>query len=144
MPFADHVRIAAPNAINPFAGTGKIEVNGPDHGLLRDSSAFSSPGETARLVRDRNSKIREVWLGAFKLQPERRVVAELKRKYARLRRRRSRIRHHRSVVRGKPDIHRRTMNLRTIKVVFLLRHRRFLHPVSVPVDALHQGRRVTA
>ena len=81
MPYADHVRLAMPGLLNPFAGTSKIEVTGTDQGVMRESSAFASPGEGARLVRGRNGKVREIWLGAFKLQPERRVAAELKRKY---------------------------------------------------------------
>ncbi len=81
VPFADHVRIAAPGLLNPFAGTGTIEVTGRDQGIMRKSSAFASPGEGARLVRGRNGKVREVWLGAFKLQPKSRIVAELKRRY---------------------------------------------------------------
>ena len=81
VPYADHVRLAMPGLLNPFAGTSKIEVTGTDQGVMRESSAFASPGEGARLVRGRNGKVREIWLGAFKLQPERRVAAELKRKY---------------------------------------------------------------
>ena len=81
VPFAEHVRIAAPGSLNPFAGTGKIDVTGHDQGILRESSAFASPGEGARLVRGRDGKVREIWIGAFRLQPRSRVVAELKRKY---------------------------------------------------------------
>lgn len=81
VPLADHVRVAVPGFLNPFIGTGKIVVTGHDQGIMRESSAFASPGECARLVRGRNGKVREIWLGAFKLLPESRVAAEMKRKY---------------------------------------------------------------
>ena len=81
VPCADHVRIAVPGFFNPFIGTAKIDVTGRDQGTLRESSGFGSPGESARLVRGRNGKVREIWLGGSRLRPESRVVAELKRKY---------------------------------------------------------------
>ena len=81
VPCADHVRIAMPDALNPFAATARIDVSGKDKGILCKSSAFGSPGEGARLVRGRNGKVREVWLGGTRLLPEKRITAELKRKY---------------------------------------------------------------
>ncbi len=81
VPFADHVRIAAPGMFNPFVGASKIEVTARDQGIIRESSAFGSPGEGARLVRGRNGKVREIWLGGTKLLPEVRAAAELTRKY---------------------------------------------------------------
>ncbi len=81
VPCADYVRIAVPGFFNPFIGTDKIEVTGRDQGIMRESSAFASPGEGARLVRGRNGKVREIWLGGAKLLPESRAAAELKRKY---------------------------------------------------------------
>ena len=81
VPFADHVRIAAPGYFNPFIDASRIEVTARDHGVMRKSSAFASTGEGARLVRGRNGKVREIWLGGTKLLPENRAAAELKRKY---------------------------------------------------------------
>ena len=81
VPFADHVRIAAPGYFNPFIDASRIEVTARDHGVMRKSSAFASTGEGARLVRGRNGNVREIWLGGTKLLPENRAAAELKRKY---------------------------------------------------------------
>ncbi len=81
VPYADHVRLAAPALLDPFAGAGRIDVTGRDQGVMRESSAFAWPGEAARLVRGRNGKVREIWLGGVRLLPESRAAAELKRKY---------------------------------------------------------------
>ncbi len=81
VPFADHVRVAAPGYVNPFTMTNKIKVTGRDEGVMGDSSGFASPGEGARLVRGRNGKVREVWLGGTKFLTEGRAVTEMKRKY---------------------------------------------------------------
>lgn len=81
VPCADHVRIAVPHFFNPFVGSGRIEVTGRDQGLLREVSGYGSPGEGVRLLRDGKGKVREVWLGGTQLLPEKRVVAEMKRRY---------------------------------------------------------------
>ncbi len=83
VPFTDHVRLAVPAFFNPFTGIGKIEITGRDQGILRETSAYGSPGESARLVRGSNGKVREIWLGGTKFLSETRTKAELKRKYER-------------------------------------------------------------
>ncbi len=81
VPYADHVRVASPGHLNPFTMAGKIDITGRDQGVMGAFSAFASPGESARLIRGGDGKVREVWLGGNKFLPEARAVAELQRKY---------------------------------------------------------------
>ena len=77
----DHVAIASPGQINPFSGAGEIEVTARDRGTIRLAGGFESHGEPARLVRGRDGRVRDVWIGGTKFVSERRAKAELKRRY---------------------------------------------------------------
>lgn len=81
VPVRDHVVVASPMLINPFATAGEIDVTSKDRGTIRIDNGFENHGEDARLVRGRNGAVREVWLGGTKFLPENRAAAELKRKY---------------------------------------------------------------
>lgn len=81
VPMRDHVAVAIPAFLNPFMDASEITVTGRDRGLIRLAGGLASHGEGARLVRDRNGRVREVWLGGSKLLSEGRAKAELKRKY---------------------------------------------------------------
>ena len=77
----DHVLVAVPAFINPFIDASEIAVTARDQGHIRLAGGLASHGESARLVRGRNGRVREIWLGGNKFLPEARAKAELKRKY---------------------------------------------------------------
>jgi CubicO group peptidase (beta-lactamase class C family) len=77
----DHVVVASPGLINAYSGASEIEVTARDQGTIRLGAGFDSHGEPARLVRGRDGRVRDVWLGGTKLVSERRAKAELKRRY---------------------------------------------------------------
>ncbi len=77
----DHVVVAMPGLINPFLDASEIAVVAPDQGKIRLAGGFSDHGEGARLVRGRDGRVREIWLGGTKLLPEARAKTELKRRY---------------------------------------------------------------
>lgn len=81
VPMRDHVAVAVPALLNPFIDASEIAVTARDRGRIRVAGGLASHGEGARLVRDRNGRVREVWLGGSKLLTEGRAKAELKRKY---------------------------------------------------------------
>lgn len=77
----DHVVVASPGLINPFLDASEIAVTAPDQGTIRLAGGYASHGEGARLVRDRQGRVREVWIGGTKFVAEARAKAELKRRY---------------------------------------------------------------
>jgi hypothetical protein len=81
VPFEDRILIAAPKQLNPFAAAHEIRVTARDLGVISLSGGYGIHGETARLLRDRGGKVREVWLGGNRWISERRMAAEMKRKY---------------------------------------------------------------
>ena len=54
---------------------------GKDRGVISLAGGYSSQGEAARLVRGKDSSVREVWLGGQRWVSERRLKTEIKRKY---------------------------------------------------------------
>jgi len=81
VPFSDKVMIAAPGQLDPFAGADEITVTARDRGVISLAGGYSSHGEGARLVRRRDGRLKEVWLGGARLVPEARAKAELKKRY---------------------------------------------------------------
>jgi D-alanyl-D-alanine carboxypeptidase len=79
----DHVLVASPGLLNPFLYVDEIDVTGRDQGRIRQAGGFASHGEGAHLVRGRDGRVREVWLGGTKYLPEARMAAEMKRRYDR-------------------------------------------------------------
>ncbi|MCP4007661.1 MAG: beta-lactamase family protein [bacterium] len=77
----DRVLVTAPAAIDPFAAAPQLTVGPRDTATISAASAFSSHGESARLVRGSDGGVREIWLGGTKLVSEARARAELKRRY---------------------------------------------------------------
>jgi CubicO group peptidase (beta-lactamase class C family) len=83
VPFKDRVLIAAPNLLNPFAAADEIRLTARDRGVICLSDGYGVHGEMTRLARGRDGKVREVWLGGDRWISERRMAAEMKRKYER-------------------------------------------------------------
>ena len=83
VPFDDRVLIAAPGQLNPFAVADEISVTAKDRGVISLSGGYHIHGEAAHLVRGQGGKVREIWLGGARMVPERRMKAEMKRKYER-------------------------------------------------------------
>jgi CubicO group peptidase (beta-lactamase class C family) len=83
VPFDDRVLIAAPDQLNPFGAVDEICVKTRDRGVISLSGGYGIHGETARLVRSRDGKVREVWLGGDRWVSERRMAANMSRKYDR-------------------------------------------------------------
>lgn len=81
VPVRDHAVVAWPGMFNPFMDATEIEITGRDHGKVRRSSGFGSPGEPARLVRNRQGRVSDVLLAGNKFISEARAAAELKRNY---------------------------------------------------------------
>lgn len=81
VPFGDRVLIAAPDQLNPFSAADEISVTARDRGVISLSGGYGIHGEVARLVRGRDGKVREAWLGGSRWTTERQIKAEIKRKY---------------------------------------------------------------
>ena len=77
----NRVVVASPGRLNPFSGADEITVTAKDQGTISLAGGYGSHGEDARLVRGRDGRVREVWLGGNRLVPESRIKAEMKRKY---------------------------------------------------------------
>ncbi len=79
--FRDRVLVASPDRIRPFAAADEISVAEEDRGTISLSGGYGSHGEPARLVRDPDGSLREVWLGGERLVQEDRIKEEFNRKY---------------------------------------------------------------
>jgi CubicO group peptidase (beta-lactamase class C family) len=83
VPFADRVLILSPDQMDPFGTPDEITVTGRDTGVVSRSDGYGMQGESARLVRGRNGRVQEVWLGGDRWIPEQRMAVEMLRKYDR-------------------------------------------------------------
>ncbi|TFZ05440.1 class A beta-lactamase-related serine hydrolase [Ramlibacter henchirensis] len=82
VPVGDKVFQVAPAMHPPFdALTVEIEVTGKDRGIIRRASAYNSPGQAVRLVRDGRGKAREFWAGGTKLLTRGAIVKEVTGRY---------------------------------------------------------------
>ncbi len=63
VPFSDKVLCAGPAQFEPFFDAPEIAIEGTDLGRIVKAPGFSSPGETARLVRDASGAVESVWFG---------------------------------------------------------------------------------
>jgi D-alanyl-D-alanine carboxypeptidase len=82
VPFGHKVMIAAPELLNPFSGAEEITVSAKDKGVISLAGGYGSHGEDARLVRGRDGKVRDVWLGGARLVSESRIKTEMKKRYS--------------------------------------------------------------
>ena len=83
VPFGNRVLVAQPHQLDPFASADEITLADEDRGAITRAGGYGIHGETARLERGRDGKVREVWFGGFRWVGERRYRAELRRKYMR-------------------------------------------------------------
>jgi D-alanyl-D-alanine carboxypeptidase len=83
VPVEGKVLMANPALFNPFLDAGEIAVETADHGRIVKASAFASPGELARLVRNGAGEIDEAWLGAAQVIAEEALKAEMLERYGR-------------------------------------------------------------
>jgi D-alanyl-D-alanine carboxypeptidase len=83
VPMGKVVCQVAPVLNPPFdAATVECVVTGKDVGLIQKASAYHSPGQAVRLVRDRQGKPTELWVGGTKLVTREAMVAEAVARYA--------------------------------------------------------------
>ena len=72
----------APAMLTPFdSATTEFAITGKDDGVITKTSAFNSPGQTVRRVRDRKGRATELWVGGTKLLPKEAMVAEVTGRY---------------------------------------------------------------
>ena len=80
--FGNEVFVASPGQLNPFSGAERISVATRHSGYISQAGGLSSYGEDARLVTTKDNKVKEVWLGGNCFVSERKMKADLKRRYA--------------------------------------------------------------
>jgi hypothetical protein len=85
VPAGARVLVANPALMDPFQDASELEPTGRDRARIALASAFASHGEPVRRVRDRKGKVVAVWLAASEMLPERKLAAELERRYGRAR-----------------------------------------------------------
>jgi len=81
VPVESRVLCATPALLTPFLDASEIEVEAQDRGRIAKASAFHSPGEPARLVRDNAGKVESVWLGGGHAVSEEALRAEMLNRY---------------------------------------------------------------
>ena len=73
----NRVLVATPGFFNPLMDATEIEVLGEDRGRVALAGGFGSHGEEARLVRDGEGRVVEVWIGGGHGVPEAVAAAEV-------------------------------------------------------------------
>jgi D-alanyl-D-alanine carboxypeptidase len=80
----------APAMFVPFnASTTELAVTGRDTGIVQKASAYASPGQPVRRVRDASGTPAELWVGGAQLVPKDAILAEATQRYRKARPRRS-------------------------------------------------------
>ena len=70
----------------PFnAATTELVVTGRDTGVVQKASAYASPRQPARRVRDASGTPTELWVGGTQLLPKDAMLAEATRRYRKAR-----------------------------------------------------------
>lgn len=74
----------------PFnTATTELVVTGRDTGVVQKASAYASPGQPVRRVRDASGTPAELWVGGTQLLPKDAMLAEATQRYRKARPRRS-------------------------------------------------------
>jgi len=82
VPVGETVFQVAPAMHPPFdANSTEMEITGKDRGLIRRTSAYNSPGQGVRMVRDGRGRAKEFWSGGTKLLPFKVLLAEVTQRY---------------------------------------------------------------
>lgn len=86
VPMGQVVAQVAPGMNPPFDGAvTEFAITGKDRGLIQQTSAYNSPGQAVRLVRDRKGRPAELWVGGSKLLPKAALLAEVTGRYRKTR-----------------------------------------------------------
>ena len=80
LPMRDRVMVVTPALLDPTLDAGLLELNpeNTDQAKFVRAAGLASFGEPARLVRENNAQISEVWLGGTRLVSEQQAAAELR------------------------------------------------------------------
>lgn len=82
VPMGDVVYMVGPSLFPPFDGaTTQLAITGKDKAEIRRTSGFNSPGQGARLVRDRKGKAVELWVGAGRMTSKQAMLDEIQGRY---------------------------------------------------------------
>lgn len=81
VPVGNRVLATLPSLPLPLLDASEIEVTGEDEGRIVKASAFASPGEPVRVVRDAEGSVSELRLGGAHLRPRSAAAAEMEQRY---------------------------------------------------------------
>jgi hypothetical protein len=82
IPAGQRVLVANPAFWNPLMDASEIELVAEDRGRVVLAGGYGSHGEPARLVRDAEGRVVEVWIGGGRGVPEAQAAAEIAARYA--------------------------------------------------------------
>jgi CubicO group peptidase (beta-lactamase class C family) len=82
VPMGNVVVVANPQFGNPLMDAAEIEVTGRDTGRIALAGGYESHGEPVRRTRSKAGIVTDIWLAGINAKPERKVAAEMERKYA--------------------------------------------------------------
>lgn len=83
VPMGKTLRVASPSAANPLLDAAVIELTGRDRGRIVQDGGFGSHGEEVHRTRGAGGKVRDVWFAGMQLTTEKRLAAEMERRYRR-------------------------------------------------------------
>jgi CubicO group peptidase (beta-lactamase class C family) len=87
VPIGNLVMVANPHAFNPFLDATEIEVTGRDSGRISLAGGYASHGEPVRRTRNKAGTVTDIWLAGGNLRREKKLAAEMDRRYATRKRR---------------------------------------------------------
>ena len=82
VPVGDRVFAVSPGMAAPFTDATELTPQARDRALMSQANGYAGFGELARLERDAQGQVKEVWLGASRNRPEKQVAREVQRRYA--------------------------------------------------------------
>ncbi|MDQ7972351.1 MAG: serine hydrolase domain-containing protein [Rhodocyclaceae bacterium] len=81
VPMKDRVFAIAPSLTAPFTDATELTPRGKDRALTSQANGYAGFGEPARLVRDGQGRVKELWLGGSRNVPEAVAAREVKGRY---------------------------------------------------------------
>jgi CubicO group peptidase (beta-lactamase class C family) len=88
VPIGNLVIVANPHVFNPFMDASEIEVTSRDAGRISLAAGYASHGQAVRRTRNKAGTVTEVWFAGGKGTSEKKLAAEMERRYAPPKRRR--------------------------------------------------------
>ncbi len=82
VPMGNVVVVANPQFGNPLMDATEIEVTGRDTGRIALAGGYESHGEPVRRSRGKAGTVTDIWLAGINAKSEKKVAAEMERKYA--------------------------------------------------------------